>query len=185
MDVNMICSAHAVLSAAIKITISPTQAQCEQFARVAMERTPRRAQCVVDRWPPALPLTTRAKMAAVECSSTRTVVCRINRHLFFVVLLCSHRFSLSPFFCAFGQSVRSLALRSLSSVLLLISSSTEVKKERSCTSSHPNAPLWSVTGPLYFLFVTADGAANISAPELNCRLLFCTALSCSSDLGLI
>jgi hypothetical protein len=29
-------------------------------------------------------------------------------------------------------------------------SSAEVKKEYSYTSSHPNAPLWSIMGPLYF-----------------------------------
>jgi hypothetical protein len=27
-----------------------------------------------------------------------------------------------------------------------------LRKSRSCTSSHPNAPVWSVTGPLYLLF---------------------------------
>jgi hypothetical protein len=31
-------------------------------------------------------------------------------------------------------------------------SSAEVKKERSYTSCHPNAPLWSVTVPLYVFF---------------------------------
>jgi hypothetical protein len=27
-----------------------------------------------------------------------------------------------------------------------------LRKSRSCTSCHPNAPLWSVTGPLYLFF---------------------------------
>jgi hypothetical protein len=43
-----------------------------------------------------------------------------------------------------------------------------LRKSRSCTSSHPNAPLWSVTGPLYFNLLLL-GTVSYPSIAIICR----------------
>jgi hypothetical protein len=44
-----------------------------------------------------------------------------------------------------------------------------LRKSRSYTSCHPNAPLWSVTGPLYLFFTFASGDENVCVDLLRCE----------------
>jgi hypothetical protein len=50
-----------------------------------------------------------------------------------------------------------------------------LRKSRRCTSCHPKAPIWSVTGPLYlYLFILFSDVLGCAHREQQVTLWFCT-----------
>jgi hypothetical protein len=51
-----------------------------------------------------------------------------------------------------------------------------LRKSRSYTSSHPNAPLWSITGPLYLYLYTEYIFSFVTAMKIFKKSGKCTSL---------